>query len=305
MLVVENGGRDGVEAICSAAPAHLNIRYLYHEAGNKSAALNRALEETGDELLIFLDDDVRLEPQTLCAYATAAAEAENRAFFGGPVQPEYEVPPEPWIRLPLSASGWSLPDGDQEVDQPLFLGFNWAAWASDLREQGGFDPAVGPGGASMGRGQESEMQQRLLHSQVRGQYVSQALVWHYVPTSRCSVEWSIHRVYQGGIGSALVNGGQNRLLHIFKSVYRRSRSCLSAIIKIPRPIGYSLHLEATWWRGYAAGCYYLLKHPAGALPPVRPPQQRNHASPRNQSCPATAQRTALQSVSPEADTVSV
>ncbi len=56
-----------------SGPAVLKLRYLYLAHGNKSAALNAAMETLGDCLIFFTDDDVRVDPGVLTAYAEAAA----------------------------------------------------------------------------------------------------------------------------------------------------------------------------------------------------------------------------------------
>ena len=75
---------------------------------------------------------------------------------------------------------------ETDFDRPDFLGFNWAASASDLIRMGGFNEERGPGTVS--RGQETDMQERMLKDGMRGRYLPDALVWHYVPRARCSPE---------------------------------------------------------------------------------------------------------------------
>ena len=70
-IVVENGRRAGTEALVRAAPAGLDARYLFESAGNKSKALNTALAQIGEGLVVFLDDDIRVGPDLLEAYAEA------------------------------------------------------------------------------------------------------------------------------------------------------------------------------------------------------------------------------------------
>ena len=189
-VVVENGSKEGAEAICQQADARLKVRYLHVERANKSNALNEALKLLPDEaLVVYLDDDVRLEPGVLTAYADAARGRTGGQFYGGPIEVDYEVPPVDWIRsyLPPSARGWEMGDGDE----PNFLGFNWAAFAGDVRAAGGFDVRRGPGTDSVG--QEHEMQWRLRDAGVAPVYVPKARVWHYVPGSQCSAAWLLNR----------------------------------------------------------------------------------------------------------------
>jgi glycosyltransferase involved in cell wall biosynthesis len=201
-LVIENGGCWGAERIVEKAPAALRARYVYFEIGNKSAALNHVIKTMDDsDFLFFTDDDVRFDPGLLIAYENAAAARGRGHFFGGPTQVDYEKLPEPHVIrfLPYSARGWSLDAGQDEIRTPDFLGFNWAAFATDVLSVGGFDPDRGPGSPTGSTGQESDMQRRLLHHKARGIYVPEATVWHFVPRTRCSAEWVLERSRRAGI----------------------------------------------------------------------------------------------------------
>jgi GT2 family glycosyltransferase len=200
-LVVENGTRGDAERVVREARASLGARYLFEPAGSKSRALNAALAHIEDGLIVFLDDDVRPAAKVIEAYATAARATGTGCFFGGPVEPDYEAPPPEWLTafLPPSARHW-CPDESQLTTRPFFLGFNWAAFASDLRRVGGFDERLGPG-TEVGIGDESDLQRRLVAAGLSAMCVPQALVHHWVPRVRCSPEWALQRAYRTGIRS--------------------------------------------------------------------------------------------------------
>jgi len=202
-LIVENGHRGESERVVREAPAALGARHLFEPAGNKSRALNAALATIDDGLVVFLDDDVRVGPDLLELYVAAARRAGGEAFFGGPVQPDYEEAPPEWLTafLPPSARQWR-PDAALLATKPFFLGFNWAAFAGDLRRVGGFDERLGPGTDS-GVGDESDVQRRLHAAGVTARYVPGALVHHWVPRVRCSPAWTLERAYRNGIRSGL------------------------------------------------------------------------------------------------------
>jgi GT2 family glycosyltransferase len=200
-IVVENGTRAGAEDVVRSGPPSLNLRYLHEPQSNKSAALNRALAAFRDCLIFFTDDDVRLDPRVLQAYSDAAEKVGPGKFFGGPADVDYESPPPTWLRqyLPKSATGWQWKWDPNCVNVPEFLGFNWAAFASDLRAVGGFNTDRGPGSPSGSTGQESDMQHRLLNRGLHGVYVPHARVWHFVPGERCSLKWAIDRNFRHGV----------------------------------------------------------------------------------------------------------
>ncbi|MEM8598294.1 MAG: glycosyltransferase [Bacteroidota bacterium] len=226
-VVVENGPQEGAEALVAARPAGERVRYLYVERANKSHALNEALETVAPGLVVFFDDDVRLAPDILDAYDAAAAGRERGAFFGGPFSIDYEEAPPDWLRphFPFSARGvefddWPRPD--------YFLGFNWAAFADDIQEAGGFDPNHGPGSPTGASGQESSMQRLLRRRGTEQIKVPGARVWHYVPRARCSPAWALHRKYRAGLekGNRLrTEAARRRLLTVAEYA---ARSALAA-----------------------------------------------------------------------------
>ena len=213
-IVVENGRRAGTEALVRAAPAGLGARYLFESAGNKSKALNAALAQIGEGLVVFLDDDIRVGPDLLEAYrrplvhtantlhptdappGTSSADQWKRSTRGRPSDWLIEF-------LPASARGWRPNDPTEVKQKALFLGFNWAAFASDLRRVGGFSERLGPG-SDAGVGDEREMQLSLIAAGLEGQYVPQALVHHWVPRDRCSPQWALERAYRNGVRRGLV-----------------------------------------------------------------------------------------------------
>jgi len=197
MIVVENGSSVGAEKIVSGLPAKLNAEYLHVEWGNKSNALNKALSKVKNDLIVFTDDDVFVHPKTLVAYEAASKEYKQHAFFGGPVMVDREEEPPDWLEqlLPYSARGYDLQNTRM---QSGYLGLNWAAFAHDIKELGGFDSRFGPGSETGAIGQESEMQERMRSAGFNETDVPGAVVSHYVPKSRCNAIWLQKRCFQYG-----------------------------------------------------------------------------------------------------------
>ena len=222
-IVVENGSRSGADQVVRQAAPALKARYLFEPKGNKSRALNVALRDAGDALLVFLDDDVRVDVAMLESYATAASAAGRGHFFGGPVAPEYEETPPAWLVkfLPISVRGY----GSSPTTWTWFLGFNWAAYSDDLKRVGGFDERLGPGGISGGIGDETELQMRLRAAGLTARYVPGALVHHWIPRDRCSPEWVLRRRYNYGVLTALMT---NTPLALFRAA---AAGCVRALFQ--------------------------------------------------------------------------
>jgi len=191
-IVVENGPKTEVDRIIqSFSETSLNIRYFYSPIGNKSSALNIALEHIENSLIFFTDDDVTFNPEILLVYADAACGIDGGVFFGGRTKAEYEQEPQEWLKkyLPYSVLGLELNENNLIIDTPSFLGCNWAAYSNDIRMVGWFNPEFGPGSKSHSSGQETYMQKKLLENGVRGMYLPEAVVLHFVPEERCSPKW--------------------------------------------------------------------------------------------------------------------
>jgi glycosyltransferase involved in cell wall biosynthesis len=203
VIVIENGARSGLAQVVAEFGAEQRFKYLYSAPANKSLALNYALDLVREGLCVFTDDDVVVPRGTLVAYARAGNDYSAGRFFGGPIVPDYEAePPAEWLRpyLPRSAAGWRLDTQSvTEIQRPEFIGPNFAAFAEDILRVGGFDPRLGPGRQMASPGEDTEIQARLLASGVRGFYVSEAAMQHFVRAGSTTLEFAVHRAERNGI----------------------------------------------------------------------------------------------------------
>jgi GT2 family glycosyltransferase len=203
LIVAENGPRSGLAEVVGEFGEQHRFRYLYSEPPNKSLALNRALEEVRDALVVFTDDDVQVPAGTLVAYARGAANCSGGEFYGGPIIPDYEdQPPPAWLvrYLPRSAGGWRLVvTVKTQIAQPEFIGPNFAAFAGDVLRVGGFDVRLGPGKHMASPGEDTEIQERLLSQGVRGFFLPDAAMHHFVRAGAASAEFAVVRAERNGV----------------------------------------------------------------------------------------------------------
>lgn len=205
-IVIENGPPMGVEMIVHTYAESLNAKYMHVELPNKSNALNQVLSSIETGLIFFTDDDVRVEPNLLVTYAKAAEGIEQGQFYGGPTMVDYEQQPSEWLMplLPPSARGLTMERLLSDKKNPWFLGFNWAAFAQDLRAVGGFDPMLGPGSPiEVTVDDETELQRRLTAAGIVPVPLEDAVVWHYVPAARITLKWIRQRAYRHGLASGI------------------------------------------------------------------------------------------------------
>lgn len=204
ILVVENGSQDGAESICNQwnnnSDNKIPIQYLYSDFANVSNARNIGITNTKADFVIFFDDDVRCGLDTLLAYDFAIQKHGFSYFYGGPLNIDYEKPPLEWLvkYLPWSAQGLKLEDKETIYTKPKFLGGNHAVSKKSLLKLGGYDSYSTTEGAGPG-GEEVRLQEKLIKEDILGVYLPEALVWHYVPESRCSINWALKRHYRLGL----------------------------------------------------------------------------------------------------------
>ena len=203
VIVIENGPRSGLDTVVADFTSEHRFQYLYNEPPNKSLALNRALTGLGQALVIFTDDDVQVPAKTLIAYAREANNCHGGEFYGGPIVPDYEEQPPPtWLKpmLPRSAAGWQLDATEKTpISQPEFIGPNFAAFAHDVLRVGEFDTRLGPGRHMISPGEDTEIQERLLAHGVRGYYLPDAAMRHFVRAGSATADFAIHRAERNGV----------------------------------------------------------------------------------------------------------
>jgi GT2 family glycosyltransferase len=273
IIVVENGPKGGAEAVVAACDPGLKLQYFYLPTAGQSRAKNMALAAAGDALMVFMDDDVRVDAQTLCAYAEIASGKDGGELYGGPMGVDYQTPPPEWLQayLPPSARGWRLEGGVQTYDKPGFVGTNWAAFAQDVREAGGFDEHFGFGTAAGGTGEETNLQERLLRRGIRGVYVPDAMVWHYVPAERCSPRWTLQRAYQQGIEIGLKHVTEARTLGgvsrwMVQTWLSKAMKVLGTAVRGDPQDSFGAHYRFRFSCGYIRGSRFArAKHP----PPIQ------------------------------------
>ena len=208
VIVVENGPRSDAQAVCAEFAASLAPIYLYSPVTGVSQARNLGARHAQGDMLIFLDNDIRLSGTSLVAYASAFASHGIECFFGGPVHTDYETPPAPELLafMPESVRGFALALKQTQTVAPSqrFLGANHAIpkWAFD--RLAGFDYPGAAGSNDGGIGEETRLQDHLVQIGLQGVYVPEAAVWHFVPAYGCDLAWLEQRYTRYGRTEAIL-----------------------------------------------------------------------------------------------------
>jgi glycosyltransferase involved in cell wall biosynthesis len=195
LIIVNNNSKDGTNIVIEKYADILPIRYFFEEKQGKTFALNKGLSQAKGEFVVFVDDDVFVEPNWLAAYGNAANKYKEYAWFGGPVFPYWTNSKPKWLRMntpsPL-ASYFTFYDLGRE-SRPYICADKLPIGASmGLRKDvfvkiGGFREDLGPRGKVRGVGDDTELLVRANAAGFRGYYIAEAVCWHYVDPVRFSM----------------------------------------------------------------------------------------------------------------------
>jgi glycosyltransferase involved in cell wall biosynthesis len=192
VLVVDNNSTDGTSKALEAFHRSLPIRCVTESQQGVAHARNRAALEFRGDVLLFADDDVRLEPRWLAAYQDAIRRFPNAEYFGGRILPDWGEAKPRWIGdEPLPLIDGALVWFDHGVEtrpslatEPLPFSASLAVKRSLFEKIGLFRADLGIGPTVLGRGEDTEFLLRARDAGMQGVYVGEALCFHSYDSRR-------------------------------------------------------------------------------------------------------------------------
>jgi len=189
LVVVDNGCTDDTPAVLERWSSRLPLRHVVEPEPGISHARTRALREARGELLLFADDDVRVDREWLAAYVAAAGRRPDAAFFGGPIEPWFPNTPPRWLARNFSvfAGAFALRADPatalltRSADLPFSanLAVRRSAFAGRR-----FDPQLGRNRGAWLGGEELRFLEEILADGHFGVWVRDAHVRHHIPPDR-------------------------------------------------------------------------------------------------------------------------
>ncbi len=211
LLVVNNNSTDGTARVISSYADRLPVRTVLEVSPGISNARNRAVREARGDLVIWVDDDVLVDPCWMTAYTRAAGKWPEAAFFGGPIEPTFEGGLPDWLRsiYPRIEGVFARldlgPNPRVLNGRKLPFGANMAMRTDILRKYL-FDPKVGFRPDSRVPGEESTLFMAMCRDGLHGRWVPDAKVEHVIPRDRQTIRYL--RAYYRGSGQyrTIMNG---------------------------------------------------------------------------------------------------
>lgn len=144
IIAVDNGSTDNTLAVLERYSAGAPVRIHVLDAGRRSfaKARNLGLERARGRWVVFIDQGVLASPNLLERYAREFESGPAQAWLLGPVVPHPQLPANHLTRQIFQAELTTV--ADQARLRPTeWHGYNFAAARALLRDQGGFDEALG------------------------------------------------------------------------------------------------------------------------------------------------------------------
>lgn len=216
-VVVSNNSTDDTVARFGDFAARypgLNLRIVTEYGPGVSYARNRGIAETSAPLLVFIDDDERINPGFLRAYADFFDAHPDAVVAGGRIIAEYVTGRPAWLskytEMPIANP---MDFGDAVRPFPAGRvpgGGNMAFRRSAALRYGGFDPSLGRVGRMLIGGEENDFFERLMRGGETCWYVPGAVMWHIIPPEKLTESYFRRLCYNVGVSQRLRAGMYRR-----------------------------------------------------------------------------------------------
>ena len=209
-VVVSNNSTDDTVARFGDFAARypgLNLRLVTEDGPGVSYARNRGIAETSAPLLVFIDDDERINPGFLRAYADFFDAHPDAVVAGGRIIAEYVTGRPAWLskytEMPIANP---MDFGERVRPFPAGRvpgGGNMAFRRAGLASYGGFDPTLGRVNGELIGGEENDFFERLLAGGETIWYVPGAVMWHIIPPAKLTGAYFRRLSYNVGVSQRL------------------------------------------------------------------------------------------------------
>ena len=204
LVLVNNNCSDNTDSVIRCFSSGLPIVCVHEKGQGLSRARNTGLKAANGRLIVFTDDDVTPSVGWIDAYWRSFSQRAREAFYGGPIESEFEGarPKEDLLVVaPWSVKGldWGR-EAHILADHERFAGANWACPAEALIAAGGFDENLGLDGSSkvVKVGEETDLMMRLQDRGLEPWYIPEARIKHFVPANKCRLRHIAARTEAAG-----------------------------------------------------------------------------------------------------------
>jgi glucosyl-dolichyl phosphate glucuronosyltransferase len=211
ILIVDNNSGDRTKPLVESFQPRFNcrLRYLFEGRQGKTNALNKGVNESIGELLIFTDDDVLVDPQWLVHLWDCYCKHRCDGI-GGRIIPLYPDATPGWIRKnrdilagPVVSHDLGESSMHYSAGMTSFVGANMAITRAVFKRYGLFRSDLGPGIKGV-RGEDTEIFERMSAAGCNIYYAGTSLVLHKVEKERMNFAYVMTWFFNDGRSTARV-----------------------------------------------------------------------------------------------------
>lgn len=236
ILIVDNNSTDATrqtadQYIDKSAKGPV-IRYITEKKQGLSFARNRGIREAHAPVLLFLDDDIRVEEDFLESWLSFFKKHPSVLAAGGRIDVQFDDPRPRWLSsylLPLLGYHNHGYDIKPYPRKSYPFGGNMGIRKEMFDRFGMFDTELGRIGKKLTASEEKEFFNRLKEASVPLMYVPNAMIWHRVNQRRLTKEYIRRQAI--GLGQSLAIQVQSRpFSEQFKTIATESAKWCASVM---------------------------------------------------------------------------
>lgn len=239
LLVIDNGTKK-VKTLIESYP---EARYVSEDNTGLSFARNKAIAEAQGKWVMYLDDDAKSH-KNLVAKALQHCKS-NHLVFGGVYYPWYHYGQPKWHKVQYGSNSHNFEQAGI-LPKNEYLSGGIMCIHKDIFEQvGPFNTALGMTGTSIGYGEESELQDRMIKSNIARVYDDQLIIYHVVAAYKLNVQWFMNASKSRGVDMAKYQTG-NKILNIAKQIIIGSAVFIKDLVRYTPQLVYKNYYIQNW-----------------------------------------------------------
>jgi len=214
IIIVDNASKDNTKQIVDQfinKNKKNTTRYFFDDIPGLLSGRHRGAKEANGDVLIFIDDDVRVHRNWLNNIKETFNKYSEVGIVGGKCLPLYENTPPEWLKYfwrYISKDEKVLPElslcdyGEKEkkISPKWVWGLNFSIRKETFRKLGGFNPDCIPHEYQYFQGDgETGLSIKAIECGCEAMYQPNAIVYHEVPSSRMTIEYFDKRYFYSGI----------------------------------------------------------------------------------------------------------
>ncbi len=251
IFVVDNNSPDDTAAVVRELQEHavIPLHYILETQQGSSHARNAGITAGTAELLGFIDDDEEVEEHWYEVTAREFLDASVQ-YISGCCLPNWQAPIPDWLppgyhsvigASPPKERGW-LGDGHPG----MLIGGNSVIRRSVFDAVGLYSTRLGRSNKGLLSEEDAEFYRRVLQAGIRGLYVPDLAMYHYIPQSRLTRRYHRQWAYWRAVSQGVLDreGGESVAYTLGVPRYRIGRAVRGAL-------GYPAHRLAAGKQGQA------------------------------------------------------